>query len=143
MNKEQWLSILRDGVKVICGILVARGAFTAEQAPIIETLLMTVIPILVGIAVSYWGQHTHGDASVVATIANMPQEKAAQAVASLPAEQKAQMTLAATPDKAIIAAVNAMPEVTKILVTPTATAGVGQALADPKLEKVLEASPTK
>ncbi len=127
----------------ICGALVTKGVIAADTAPALVTLLMTVLPSLIGAAVLWWGQHTHKDDVVMSKIATMPQEQAAQAIASLPVAQKAQMTLAATPDKAILAAVNAMPDVANVTVKPTATDGVAQALNDPKLEKVVPVGTAK
>ncbi len=143
MNRDQWLSILEKVVTAICAALVTKGIITADSAPLVNTLLTTIIPILVGAAVTWWGQHTHRDDVVMSKIATMPQEQAAQAIASLPVAQKAQMTLAATPDKAILAAVNAMPDVAAVTVKPTATDGVAQALNDPKLEKVVPVGTAK
>lgn len=87
----------------------------------------------------------------IADAANMPLNEATRIVSATPIEARvasaasltgtdAVQVAAALPDAANLAAVNAMPEVTKVVVKDNASDGVGTALKDSSLEKVVPLS---
>ncbi len=90
-------------------------------------------------------------ASKIAAIKAMKPEQQAQVAAALPVEAKvadaatldksdAVKVATALPDASTLAAVNAMPDVTKVITKNDAKDGVGEAMRDSALQKVVPQS---
>lgn len=79
------------------------------------------------------------DAAKVVAAATLPIEAKIAAATDLTSHEAVQMA-AALPDAANLAAVNAMPDVTKVVVRDNASDGVGEALQDSTMQKVVPQS---
>lgn len=73
MNKEQGLSILRNILSIIMGVLIGKGILTAEQAAGLSSDIMIAAPALGGMATVAWGLWSAQKSKQIANVQAMPE----------------------------------------------------------------------
>lgn len=152
INKEQitaiWLGLFATAGPLASWLV----KYTGMDSKTVEAV-MSLAQILTPFAAGGIYLYLQRDSAKVAAVESLPVEKKAEVAAALPVEVKAAdaaslppaeavKVAVALPSEANLAAVNAMPEVTKVVVKDNASNGVGAALKDEALEKVIPVSAT-
>src|ERR1700693_3056221 len=118
MNQSQFLGIIRAVVAPALTYAVGKGWLTTSMVADFTAVSVTL-------ATALWTYFVHTD-----------QNKVAEVTALSPADQHAAFN--SIPDGAKIAAVEALPDVRRIVVAPDARDGVATAAADPSRPKVVK-----
>lgn len=118
-NQDQAISWVRSTVAMIGGIAIGAGYGNAETWTMIGGVVTMAVPYV-------WGWFAHTSAAKLSAISDMR-----------PSDKRA--AFAQVPDSVKIAAVEAMPDVKRIVVLPTAKNGVAEAVADETRPKVVPA----
>lgn len=125
MNQDQIWSAVRSLLKVFGGFAMAVGWFKSAQQGVAFDSVVTALGGLVTALVPFVLSLTaHTDSAKLAAVAEM-------------SELEKRAAFIGIPDSAKIAAVEAIPQVQKIVVDRTATNGVAAAANDPARPKVV------
>lgn len=121
MNSDQLISLLSTLLKIIGALVVAHGSLGINGA-----MWEQISGAVVMIAPVVFDMWHHTDVNKLASVAAM-------------SGPEKQVAFSGIPDSAKIAAVEAIPSVTKITVSANATDGVADAASDPNRPKVVTA----
>lgn len=110
-NKEQSLSILRNVISLVAGILVGKGILSAEQAATLTNEIMIAAPAVAAIVTLIWGLIAHTDKAKVESVASMPAPAVTEALNKVS-------------DVAKIQIAGAVPSVATVVVKDTANGTV-------------------
>ena len=121
MNREQQLSLVRDVLKIVGMGLVGRGLVDAGAWEIWTTVIVEIVGCALIVGPVIWGQIAHTRASAVAVVASHAKDDLAT-------------------KEAVVAMVDAMPEVAKVI-TKATPAGEALAMAVPSNTVIAASDP--